>query len=340
MASTGVKPQVSLVGPLPETRGCAVHGLGTALPEKVVHNATVAERLGVKEEWIVQRLGIHSRHVLAEGERLTDLAVLAAGRALENAAIDPTEIDMVMVATTTPDELLPPMAPLVATGVGARGAGAFDLGAACTGFLIGLSLGASQIETGRADTVLVVGTDALSRFVDPDDRGTAALFGDGAGAVVLRADERARFGTCRLWSDASGAHLMNMTRERALIYMEGLETFRFATASLTDATRQLLAQAGLETSDIDLFVYHQANARILGTVADRLGLEDHQRVASVSETGNTSAASIPLALDSAVAEGRLKPGSRVLLGAIGAGFVWGTCLLEWGAQGEDGKNSP
>lgn len=314
-----------------------MHGLGTALPDRVVSNATVAEHLGVKEEWIVQRLGIHDRHVLAEGERLTDLAVLAGQRALDDAGVDAGDVDLVVVATTTQDELLPNMAPLVAAGVGTRRAGAFDVGAACTGFLSALSIGASQIETSRAQTVLAVGTDALSRYVDPDDRSTAAVFGDGAGAIVLRADEGARVGPCRLWSDTFGEDLIRLPLEEPVLYMEGLETYRFAVTALTDATRELLASAELETSEIDLFVYHQANARILASVADRLGLEDRQRVVSLASTGNTSAASIPLALASAVADGRLRPGARVLLGAMGAGFLWGTCLLEWGKRREGAK---
>lgn len=325
----------------PETnRGCAVHGLGTAVPDRVVDNAAVARHLGVKEDWIVQRLGIRSRHVLGEDERLTDLAVLAGERAIADAGAGAADLDLVVVASTTQDELMPNMAPLVAKGVGAGQIAAFDVGAACSGFLAALSVGAGQIESGRAETVLVIGTDALSRHVDPDDRRTAALFGDGAGAVVLRADEDARVGPCRLWSDANYAGLVRMPRDTQIMYMEGLETYRFAVATLPNATRKVLEEAGLELSDVDLFVYHQANSRILGAVAERLGLEESQGVDSLAETGNTSAASIPLALASVTADGRLRAGSRVLLGAIGGGFVWGACLLEWGAPNEGANNSP
>jgi 3-oxoacyl-[acyl-carrier-protein] synthase-3 len=304
-----------------------------------VDNAAVAEHLGVNEDWIIQRLGIKRRHILAEGERLTDLAILAGQQALEDGGVAPEDVDLVVVASTTQDELMPNMAPLVAAGIGASGVGAFDVGAACTGFLTSLSLGAGQIEAGRANTVVVVGTDALSRHVDPDDRRTAALFGDGAGAVVLRANAEARVGPTMLWSDASLAELVFMPRDTQVMYMEGLETYRHAVSALPSATNELLEAAGLEVSDVDLFVYHQANSRILRAVADRLGLEEHQRVDSLAETGNTSAASIPLALASVTADGRLRTGSRVLLGAIGGGFVWGACLVEWGASGENADNS-
>ncbi len=300
----------------------------------------MAEHLGVDEEWIVQRLGVHRRHLLAEGERLSDLAALAGRRALADAAVEATEIDLVVAASFTQDELIPNMAPLVAEAVGAPGVAAFDVGAVCSGFITALSVGAGQIEAGRAEAALVIGADALSHHTDLDDRRTAPLFADGAGAVVLRADEEARIGPSRLWTDTAGASLIQMHRDTQVIQMEGLETYRHAVASLTDATRSLLETAELEIADIDLFVYHQANARIVGAVADRLGLEERQRVSCIAETGNTSAASIPLALASVAAEGRLHPGSRVLLGAIGGGFIWGTCLLEWAGRGEDGKNAP
>ncbi len=299
----------------------------------------MAEHLGVDEEWIVQRLGVHRRHLLAEGERLSDLAALAGRRALADAAVEATEIDLVVAASFTQDELIPNMAPLVAEAVGAPGVAAFDVGAVCSGFITALSVGAGQIEAGRAEAALVIGADALSHHTDLDDRRTAPLFADGAGAVVLRADEEARIGPSRLWTDTAGASLIQMHRDTQVIQMEGLETYRHAVASLTDATRSLLETAELEIADIDLFVYHQANARIVGAVADRLGLEERQRVDCIAETGNTSSASIPLALASVAAEGRLHPGCRVLLGAIGGGFIWGACLLEWGAPGEDGKRS-
>ena len=339
MPSTAVQPKPSRSGSPGQKRGCAVHGLGTALPDRVVSSASIAERLGVDEEWIVQRVGVHRRRVLAEGERLSDLAALAARRALEDAVVHPTEIDLVIAASVSQDELIPNLAPLVAADVGAPHVGAFDVGAVCTGFLAALGVGAAQIEADRAETVLVIGADALSRHHDHDDARTAPLFADGAGAVVLRADEQARLGPSLLWSDIEGASLIRMDREEQVIHMEGPETYRFAVGALTDATRSVLENAELEVADVDLFVYHQANSRILAAVADRLELEERQRVDYIAETGNTSAASIPLALASLAAEGRLHPGSRLLLGAIGGGFIWGACLLEWGAGGRDGKNS-
>jgi 3-oxoacyl-[acyl-carrier-protein] synthase-3 len=339
LPSTAVQPKPSRSGSRGQKRGCAVHGLGTALPDRVVTNASIAERLGVDEDWIVQRVGVQRRRMLAEGERLSDLAALAARRALEDAAVDPSEIDLVIAASFTQDELIPTLAPVVAADLGAPHVGAFDVVAICTGFLAALGIGAAQIEADRADTVLVIGADALSRHHDHADPRTAPLFADGAGAVILRADEQARLGPSLLWSDIAGASLIQMDRQEQIIHMEGPETYRFAVAALTDATRSVLESAELEIADVDLFVYHQANARILTAVADRLQLEERQRVDYIAETGNTSAASIPLALGSLAAEGRLHPGCRLLLGAIGGGFIWGASLLEWGAGGRNGKNS-
>lgn len=337
MASTGVEPQVSSSAAASQRRGCAVQGLGTAVPENAIPSAVTAERLGLKEEWIVQRLGVHRRRTLAEGERLSDLAGLAGSRAIADAGLEPDAIDLVITASTTQDELIPNMAPLAAAAAGVPGVGAFDVGAACTGFLAGLAVGAAQVETGRADNVLLIGADAGARHTDPDDRTTAPLFADGAGAVVLAADAEARVGPGRLWSDAEGAELVYMPRDRQVIVMDGLETYRHAVTALTAATRWLLENQGLETSDIDLFVYHQANSRIVRGISDRLGIEDRQRADYIADTGNTSAASIPLALSGLVADGRLHPGSRLLLGAIGAGFIWGTTLLEWGRSSDDAK---
>jgi 3-oxoacyl-[acyl-carrier-protein] synthase-3 len=314
-------------------RGSSILGLGTALPARVVDNAVTAERLGVDPHWIVKRVGVERRHVMSEGERVSDLGALAARRALADAGVDPADIDIVVAATATQDELMPNTGPLIASAIGATGAGAFDVGAACNGFLSALSIGASQIESGRVRYALVVGVDALSRFIDPDDRRTAPLFGDGAGAVVLGGSETRRVAQCVLRSDAAvGAPLVYLTRSRPFLHMEGEETYRFAVRALREVTLEILELADLTIDDVDLFVYHQANARILGTVSQQLGLDPARVVDCVAGTGNTTAASLPLALASAADDGRLEPGRRVLMAAIGAGFAWGAALIEWGAD--------
>jgi 3-oxoacyl-[acyl-carrier-protein] synthase-3 len=305
--------------------------VGTCVPPAVVTNAPIARRLGVTEEWIVQRTGIHSRHVAAPGERLTDLASAAGRAALERAAVAPDDVDLVLVATTTGDELLPNTAPLVAHALGAARAGAADIGAACTGFLSALALACGQIEARRARNVLVIGADVMSRITDHDDRRTAALFADGAGAVlVTEADGAGSIGPVTLGADGgAGAQLIRVERDEALIRMQGQETFRHAVARLSEATLQATALAGVGPADIDLFVYHQANGRILRAVGERLGLPAERVIDCIDRFGNTSAATLPLALDVAEADGRLQPGHLVLLGAFGAGFTWGATVIEW-----------
>ena len=304
-------------------------GLGTAVPRDVVENAPIASRLGVDPAWIVQRTGIERRHVVAPGDRLDELAARAGSAALQDAAVDPRDVDLVLVANTSADELTPAAAPLVAAQVGAVNAGAIDVGAACTGFLSGLSLAAAQLESGRAHKVLLIGADILSRYVDPDDRRTAALFGDGAGALLLTPQGPA-VGPVVLGA-AGDRHLLFATRARHVIEMEGHEVFKHAVARMSEATLQALDAAGLTLADVDLFVYHQANRRILDAVRRRLGAERERIVDCIADFGNTSAASIPIALDHARRDGRLSEGTRVLMGAFGAGFTWGAAVVEWRA---------
>ncbi len=312
------------------TRTAAIAAIGTKLPATVVANAPIAERIGVTEEWIVKRTGIHSRRVVAPGERLADLAAGAGRDALERAGVDAADLDMVLVATTTADQLLPNAAPIVAHTLGAVRAGAVDVGAACTGFLSGLALGAAQIEAGRANRVLLVGADVMSRITDPDCRQTAALFADGAGAALLcPSDGCGRVGPVTLGSDGAGADLIVVERDEALIRMHGHETFRHAVARMSEATRDALELAELRVEDIDLFVYHQANARILRAIAEQLRLPEDRVVDCIGAHANTSAATLPLALAHARDEGRLHAGDRVLLGAFGAGFTWGAAVVEW-----------
>lgn len=312
--------------------GATISGLGTSVPDAVVRNDRIAARLGVSDEWIVKRTGIHSRHVAASGERLSDLAAEAGRSALEDAELEADDLDLILVATSTADDLLPNAAPLVAGALGAVRAGAFDVGAACTGFLSGLAIGTAYIESRRARNVLLVGAEMMSRITDPDCRQTAALFGDGAGAVVLSdTSGSGRIGPITLGADGNGGELIVVDRDEALIRMQGHETFKHAVARMGEASLEAVALAGLGLDDIDVFIYHQANARILHALTMQLGLPPDRVLDCIGDYGNTSAATLPLALAHAHAERRLGEGDLVLLGAFGAGFTWGAGVLEWSA---------
>ncbi|HZU40211.1 MAG TPA: beta-ketoacyl-ACP synthase 3 [Solirubrobacteraceae bacterium] len=312
--------------------GAAVVSVAASVPATVVPNSAIAERLGVDDEWIARRTGIHRRHIAAADERLHTYAAEAGALALERAAIAPADVDLVIVATTTADEILPNAAPLVAHALGATRAGAFDVGSACTGFVSALATGCGQIESGRARCVLVVGADFMSRITDPADRSTAAVFADGAGAVVLVAtDEPGRIGPIVLGSDGANAAHIVVGRHDQLIRMQGHETFREAVTRLSLATMQAAHAARVRLEDIDVFVYHQANGRILSAVAERLHLPAERVVDCIGEYGNTSAATLPLALAHIDDRGLLRRGDRVLLAAFGAGLTWGATVVEWGA---------
>ncbi len=317
--------------------GAAIASVGASLPETVVPSARIAEKFGVDADWIVRRTGIHERRFALAGERLSTHAARAALRALERANVRPADVELVLVATTTPDELLPNTAPLVAAEIGARGAAAFDVGAACTGFVSALAVGCAQIETQRARCVVVIGADFMSRVTDPDDRATAALFGDGAGAVVLVPTEApGRIGPVVMGSDGEGgAGKIVVERAPGRIQMQGQDTFREAVDRLSWVTLEAAHAAGVDLDDIDLFVYHQANGRILHAIAERLALESERVVDCIREHGNTSAASLPLALAYSDERFRLHPGDRVLLAAFGAGTTWGATVVQWGADPVD-----
>lgn len=315
-------------GSLP-TRGAALRSVASVLPATVVTNAEMGAQIGKPEEWIYSRTGIRERRVAQEGERLTDFAAAAGRAALEQAGVAARDLDLVLVATMTPDEATPNTAPLVADLLGADKAGAVDVGAACTGYLSGLAMAAGQIESGRAEHVLLIGADAMSRIVDPSSK-TAMLFADGAGATVLSATSGAsHVGPVLLRADGSQAeHLWASHSDRQLL-MNGHETFKQAVTSMSAITREAVAAAGLTIEQVDLFVYHQANARILRSVGERLGLDPARVVDCIERVGNTSAGSIPHALDVARRDGRLRPGAKVLLSAFGAGFTWGGAVVEW-----------
>ncbi len=311
--------------------GAIAASVAVSVPEKVVSNAEIGARLGVEDDWIVRRTGIRSRRVAADHERLETHAAAWARAALARAGVDATDVDLVIVATTTSDELMPGTAPLVAHAIGARRAGAFDVGSACTGFLSALAVAAGQIEAGRVGCALVIGADLMSRITDPHDRATAAVFADGAGAIVLLATEdEGRIGPVVLGSDGAGAGHIYVPRSDAKIRMRGHETFREAVSRLTLCTHQATRAAGVGLDEVDLFVYHQANGRILSAVGERLGLDPERVVDCISEYGNTCAATLPLALAFSESAGMLQRGDRVLLGAFGAGFTWGATVIEWG----------
>ena len=310
-------------------RTANVLGLGHKLPPEVVPNGPIAEPLGIDDEWIVKRTGIRTRRRVAPDERLSDLATAAARRAMTDAGVEAEDIDLVLVATMTSDELTPNTGPLVAHALGAHRAAAMDIGAACTGWLAALDLGAAQIESGRAETALIIGAETLSRLTDYGDRKTAALFGDGAGAIVLGAAGDGAVGPIILRADGSLAEAIVATHEDRKLRMDGHSTFQAAVKMLTETTRQACRAAGRTLEDIDLFVYHQANGRILRAVAERLDLAPARVADYIGETGNTSAASVPLSLSLAREDGRLRPGHQVLVGAVGAGFTWGAGVIDW-----------
>jgi 3-oxoacyl-[acyl-carrier-protein] synthase-3 len=313
----------------------AILSVATELPDGRLTNAELAARLGVSEEWIVTRTGILERRRTEPGERLSDYATRVGERALTRAGVSASELDLVIVATLSQDELTPNTAPIVAHELGARGAGAFDVGAACTSFLTALAQGAAQIECHRAEHVLVIGADFITRIVDYSDKRSAPLFADAAGAVVLGPSvpdrrERGSIGPIVLGADGSHAGTLYATLTERKVRMDGPEVFRHAVARMGEVTREAVLRSGLELEDIDLFVYHQANARITRALAERLELPADRVVDCIETIGNASAAMLPLGLATAMADGRLTPGSRVLLSAFGAGFVWGAGVVEWG----------
>jgi 3-oxoacyl-[acyl-carrier-protein] synthase-3 len=315
------------------TRPAAIVSLAMAVPDNVVTNATVAENAGVTEQWIVHRTGVRERRHVTGGQRLQELATDAGRQALEEAGLAAEDVDLVLLATVAADELLPNAAPLVALDLGATRAGAMDVGSACTGFLSALSLAAAQVECGRCENVLVIGADVLSRFTDKTDRGTAALFADGAGAVVVSAANGGPglIGHIALHSDGTGAQAIFSTQEEHIIRMQGHDTFKAAVHRLSESTLEAVERVGLSLDDIGLFVYHQANARILAAVGERLGVDRERVIDCIDRYGNTSSATLPIALADARERGMLEPGMNVLLAAFGAGFTWGAGVIQWGA---------
>jgi len=317
-------------------RRSAVLGVGSALPTRRVTNAELAETVDTTDEWIVERTGIRSRYVAGDGETTASLATDAAKRALENAGVDAADIDLIVLATATPDQTFPSSATKVQAALGINDCIAFDVHAVCTGFLYALSVADSMLRSGNAQKALVIGAETFSRILDWEDRGTCVLFGDGAGALVLGAEEGER-GVLATKLHADGRHndLLfvdggpSTTGTVGKLRMKGREVFRHAVVNLTDVLNEVLADAGLTAADVDWVVPHQANARILDATARKLGLPAEKVVVTVDQHANTSAASVPLALDAAVRDGRIKRGDLVVLEAMGGGFTWGAAALRY-----------
>lgn len=326
-------------------RKAQIAGLGSALPSRRVPNSYFETLVDTNDQWIRDRTGIAARYFAEEGTNTSDLSAEAARNALDSAGLSAESIDLIIVSTLTPDRPLPATAVLVQQKLGVS-CPAFDLNAACSGFSYGLSVGTAMIESGASDTVMVIGAEILSRFLNMNDRSTCILFGDGAGAAVLRPAEEAGIIGSVLAADGRGAELLTIPAggsERPasgesladgghLISMSsGQEVYKRAVRGMTDACREILASSGYTADDVALLVPHQANARIMATVADKLGIPPERSAMDVEEVGNTSAASIPIALDHAWRAGRVKPGDLVLLTSFGAGLAWGANLVRWTA---------
>jgi 3-oxoacyl-[acyl-carrier-protein] synthase-3 len=331
-------------------RQARVAGVGSALPARVVPNSWFEGKVETSDQWIVERTGIRKRHFAGEGESTATLATEAGRRAMKAAGVEPASVDLLIICTCTPERLIPSTAAFVQDRL-SLSCPAFDLNAACAGFVYGLSVASAQIQAGAADRVLLIGAEVLSQVLDMTDRSTCVLFGDGAGAVVLEPSEEAGVMDSVLALDGSQAELLTVpaggsgepitaetlaNRRNLLRMLDGQAVFKQAVTAMADAARGLLEKAGLTSADVALVVGHQANARILSALGKRLGLPAERVVVDIAEVGNTSAASIPIALDRAWRTGRLWPGDVVLTAAFGAGLTWGANLLRWTAPAPAG----
>ncbi|MBS0277951.1 MAG: ketoacyl-ACP synthase III [Proteobacteria bacterium] len=318
-----------------------VLGCGAFLPAKILTNAELARTVDTSDEWIRARTGIERRHIAAKGETTSDLAFHAAQAALKNADVGVDELDLIIVATTTPDETFPSVATKIQARLGMTRGAAFDVQAVCSGFIYGLSVADNFIKAGQAKTVLLIGAETMSRLMDWNDRTTCVLFGDGAGAIVLRAGEGAGSAKDRgvlntkLYSDGRLHDLLyvdggpSTTGTTGFLRMQGKEVFKHAVINIADSILASAKEAGVDVAEIDWFVPHQANQRILDGTARRLHLPGERFISTIAEHGNTSAASVPLALAVAVADGRIKKGDLVLMEAMGGGLTWGAGLVRW-----------
>ena len=328
-------------------RGTTITGTGMYVPERVLTNHDLEKLVETSDEWIVERTGIRERRIAAPDQASSDLALIACRRALEMARVEAADVDQIVLATTTPDRILPSCACTLQQKLGATKAAAYDMFAACTGFVFGMGLARGLIGAGVADTVLVIGVETLSRIVDYTDRNTCVLFGDGAGAAVLQACETGvGIHAVDMHSDGDLGEVLEVpagisrnpasdhtvaAREH-YIRMQGKKLFPFAVRSMEDATRRCAEAAGWAPDDIDLFIPHQANLRIIEGVRERLGVPEEKVYVNIERYGNTSSASIPIALDECVRAGRLKPGDKLALAAFGGGATWGASTMTWTLQ--------
>lgn len=313
-----------------------IAGTGSYLPERVMTNQALEALVDTSDAWITERTGIRQRHIAADGEFTSDLAAHASRAALEAAGVDAAEIDLIIVATTTPDQTFPSTACRLQAKLGANGCTAFDMQAACSGFVFALDVAEKFIRTGASRCALVVGAETMSRILDWNDRATCVLFGDGAGAVVLRPDTTCGIMNSRLHADGEHIPMLEVPggvsrgfpdADSRCVHMQGNDVYRFAVTHLAGIIHEVLEGTGFSPEDIDWVVPHQANIRIISAAARRLGLPIERVVTTVDRHGNTSAASIPLALDVAVRDGRIQPGQLLVFEALGAGFTWGATLL-------------
>jgi 3-oxoacyl-[acyl-carrier-protein] synthase-3 len=311
-------------------------GTGSALPPRIVTNEELSRRLETSDEWIASRTGIRQRHIAADTQTTSDLGAEASRAALAAAGLAPDDIDLIIVATSTPDYVFPSTACLMQAKLGTSGQIAFDVQAVCSGFVYGLATADAFIRAGQARRALVVGAEVFSRILDWNDRGTCVLFGDGAGAVVLAADEQPGILASSLHADGRYAGILSVPGNvrggevtgSVFLQMDGQAVFKFAVRVLDESARETLGKCGLSIDAIDWLIPHQANVRILEATAKRLGIPAEKVVVTVDRHGNTSAASVPLALDLAVRDGRIRPGHRVMLQGVGGGFTWGAALVQ------------
>jgi 3-oxoacyl-[acyl-carrier-protein] synthase-3 len=317
-----------------------IAGTGSYLPERVMTNADLERLVETSDAWIVERTGIRQRHIAADGQTTCDLAEVAARRALEAAGVDAAAIELIVVGTTTPDVIFPSTACLLQHRIGANGCAAFDVNAACSGFIYALGVADKFIRSGAVRTALVVGAETLSRMLDWNDRGTCVLFGDGAGAVVLRADDETGVLSTHLHADGAYQNLLHNPvgvsrgftdgpNHGVRVLMTGNEVFKVAVKTLDAVVEETLAANGLDQEAIDWLIPHQANLRIISATAKRLSMPMERVIVTVDRHGNTSAASVPLALDEAVRSGKIKRGELLLLEAFGGGFTWGSALVRY-----------
>jgi 3-oxoacyl-[acyl-carrier-protein] synthase III len=318
-----------------------ITGLGAYAPERVITNDELAQMVDTSDEWIIERTGIRERRIAADSQALSDLSLPAARQALEQAGSDGTDVDLLIVATVTPDMMFPSTAAILADQLGAKDAAAYDLSAGCTGFMYAIAQAYGMVASGLTRRALVVGGDVLSRILDWSDRSTVVLFGDGAGAVVLEQSEEAGFLGFELGADgAGGEHLWlpgsgsrRFEDPEKYVKMNGREVYKFATRVLVSSAEAVLERCGARVEDVDVYVPHQANVRIIDHATKKLGIPSERVVINVDRYGNTSSGSIPLALADAQADGRLRPGSLVLMTGMGAGLTWGSALMRWTGGG-------